>query len=487
MGDSIWGWSATAADNGTADTGINFAEYQAPSTVNDSNRTLMKRIKDLLSDLAPARTSGGTATAYTVTSSSVGTALVDGQMIEFLPHVTCGDNPTLNVASKGAKPWRDRYATSGGIAAGRVVLGVPVRATYRAAIDAWITSLGGPDIPFIRSSITRTVGGVAPDFVSLADAAAWFESVVCGLNGFVTLQLASGVTTAITAPVVFRSPYLDRLTIQGAAMVGARPVRSDFTVTGVAQSADRTAQAAMLRARYATEVAFSGANGWLGFVGPLPTIKDILFTSNRTTLSGVAGLVVFNLGGQIDGCAVHGAGGAGFAGRDGLLQILTASSASGCTSSGLALADGAAALMRADLSLVSNDVAGFAYPGAFFRRSSGYLGIFGSGSGVFGTNAGGAEIYGPQTEIGYCTVGINVQHADCNVSVGGAVIHHCDYGVYNEQGRVTAPSTVFGTIAINNGYATDGGVNRLTGSSGGSGTYSPSANTVGNSNSYNHV
>jgi len=38
---SFWKWSRTAASNATADGSINWAEGQAPSTVNDSARAMM--------------------------------------------------------------------------------------------------------------------------------------------------------------------------------------------------------------------------------------------------------------------------------------------------------------------------------------------------------------------------------------------------------------------------------------------------------------
>lgn len=48
---SLWQWSTTAANNATADPSINWAEGQAPSTVNDSARAMMAALAaDLMSD-----------------------------------------------------------------------------------------------------------------------------------------------------------------------------------------------------------------------------------------------------------------------------------------------------------------------------------------------------------------------------------------------------------------------------------------------------
>jgi hypothetical protein len=59
-------------------------------------------------DIAGAITTGGTSTAYTVTSYQVFDTLahMNGALIAFTPHVTNGATVTLNVDSLGAKPLR---------------------------------------------------------------------------------------------------------------------------------------------------------------------------------------------------------------------------------------------------------------------------------------------------------------------------------------------------------------------------------------------
>ncbi|GAA5100542.1 phage tail protein [Bartonella acomydis] len=47
---SIYDWSLTASENAYADEGINWAEGQPPSSVNDSARAMMQRIKEYLLD-----------------------------------------------------------------------------------------------------------------------------------------------------------------------------------------------------------------------------------------------------------------------------------------------------------------------------------------------------------------------------------------------------------------------------------------------------
>src|SRR5215467_3713071 len=105
---SFWKWSRTAANNATADGSINWAEGQAPSTVNDSARAMMAAAAKYRDDIAGAIVTAGTSTAYAVTSYQVFDTLahLDGAMIAFTPHTTSGATVTLNVDGLGAKPLR---------------------------------------------------------------------------------------------------------------------------------------------------------------------------------------------------------------------------------------------------------------------------------------------------------------------------------------------------------------------------------------------
>ena len=78
MGDTIWDWSTTAANNATADTSINWSEGQLPSTVNNSAREMMAKIAYMLRDFSSSLTTGGTGDAYTVSPGKAPTSLSDG-------------------------------------------------------------------------------------------------------------------------------------------------------------------------------------------------------------------------------------------------------------------------------------------------------------------------------------------------------------------------------------------------------------------------
>lgn len=130
-------WSKTAASNATADAQINWAEGMAPSAVNDSARAMMASLAGYRDDIAGAIVTGGTSTAFTVTSNQVFDTLahMSGQVIAFSPHATNGATVTLNVDGLGAKPLRS--APSVELPAGVLIQGTPYTALYNNADSAW--------------------------------------------------------------------------------------------------------------------------------------------------------------------------------------------------------------------------------------------------------------------------------------------------------------------------------------------------------------
>jgi microcystin-dependent protein len=136
---SFFKWSKTASSNATADATINWAEGQAPSTVNDSARAMMAAAAKYRDDVAGIIATGGSSSAYTVTSSQAFESLVnlDGKVVAFVPHVTSGGGPvTLNVDGLGAKALRSSPGVE--LAAGTLIAGTPYAAVYCNAGNEWL-------------------------------------------------------------------------------------------------------------------------------------------------------------------------------------------------------------------------------------------------------------------------------------------------------------------------------------------------------------
>lgn len=105
---TFWKWSKTAATNGSADSTCPFPEGMSPAALNDGNRGMMAAAAKYRDDIAGAIVTGGTSTAYTVTSYQVFDTIahLNGQMIAFVPHTTNAGACTLNVDGVGPAPIR---------------------------------------------------------------------------------------------------------------------------------------------------------------------------------------------------------------------------------------------------------------------------------------------------------------------------------------------------------------------------------------------
>lgn len=163
---SFWKWSQTAATNNTADSSINWQEGQAPSTVNNSARAMMAAAAKYRDDASGNVVTGGTATAYTITTNQTLTALTDGFAITARLSATSGAAPTLNVDSLGAKAIATVYGTA--IPTGAMLSGSVHTFVYDSTDDKWIvhgrfadylTSADNPDVVAIEA-LSGTTGAL---------------------------------------------------------------------------------------------------------------------------------------------------------------------------------------------------------------------------------------------------------------------------------------------------------------------------------------
>jgi hypothetical protein len=133
----VYKWSQTAGANANADPHINWAEGQAPSSINDSARAMMAALANYRNDLAGANITGGTSTAYTLASNQgfTSTTDLDGVELAFVILSDNGANPTLNVDGVGAFPLVS--AASAPIPAGALLSGTVQTATFSKSLGVW--------------------------------------------------------------------------------------------------------------------------------------------------------------------------------------------------------------------------------------------------------------------------------------------------------------------------------------------------------------
>jgi hypothetical protein len=145
-GAALWQWSQTPATNGNSDPTINWQVGMAPSAVDPSARSMMARMAEYRDDISGSLATGGTLTAYTVTTNQANGSVgicnggagppTNGQMIAVTPNVTNGAAPTIAVDTCTAAPIQISAGTA--VPSGTMILGTPYRMKYSTSNTAWI-------------------------------------------------------------------------------------------------------------------------------------------------------------------------------------------------------------------------------------------------------------------------------------------------------------------------------------------------------------
>lgn len=157
-GAAIWNWSTTAGSNATADPSINWAEGMSPSSVNDSARAMMAVIAAWRNDISASNTTGGTSSAYTLTTAEgVTSTPTTGQMISFIAHTSNAVNATLTV--DGGTTYNLKIFGAN-IPAATLVANTPYRVSFIGG--AWVLEAG------YASSYNIPLGGYLESSVNTA-------------------------------------------------------------------------------------------------------------------------------------------------------------------------------------------------------------------------------------------------------------------------------------------------------------------------------
>lgn len=156
-------WSQTSASNDVADTAINWAEGQAPSSVNDSSRAMMASVAKWRDDITGILVTTGGGTAYAITTNQVFASNGNGFTVQFTPGTTNTGTVTLSVDGQTARPLR--FLTGVELPAGVLISGSLYQASYRLATTEWLLHSSPLATPYLipLGGMIDFIGTVAPN------------------------------------------------------------------------------------------------------------------------------------------------------------------------------------------------------------------------------------------------------------------------------------------------------------------------------------
>jgi len=221
-------WSTTAASNSTADSTINWREGQSPSTVNNSSRAMMAAIAKWRDDQAGNIVTGGSSTAYTITTNQSLTPLVDGYTVWARMDETNGVSPTLNVDSTGAKAIR--VSTGTAVPTGAMPGGSVQKFTYDSGDDCWYVA------SFYATTSLALTGLQLHEATELTSAATDDELVIYDLSATTNKRITLANLTTSLVPTESAAGFVEMATdaeIRSAA-TGAKAVMAQDLETASA-------------------------------------------------------------------------------------------------------------------------------------------------------------------------------------------------------------------------------------------------------------
>lgn len=189
-------WSKTAADNDDAATNVNWAEGQAPSTVNNSAREMMADVAEFRDDTGGQLSTAGSSNAYTLTSNQVFTAYANGMRVTAKANHSNTGAATLNVDSIGAKKIRKfTSAGEGALSANDIVSGAFYDFVYNSTLDS---AAGGFEIKPALAVGVDINGTTAETDPAVADEVLIYDASATA-NRKMTLANLMKVVTDLTA------------------------------------------------------------------------------------------------------------------------------------------------------------------------------------------------------------------------------------------------------------------------------------------------
>lgn len=284
MATGVMSWSKTAASNASADSNVNWAEGQAPSSVNDSARAEMASVAKWRDDISGTITTTGSSTAYAITSNQgfATAAAMSGAMMCIIPHTTSGASPTLAVDGLTARAINK--ATGAAVATGALIAGTPyvvsyIHATTEFVLQGYTEVLGSPTITgnlTVNGTATLT-GAVTFSAATNQTRATVASATTTNIGAAAANYILISGTTTITAFDTVQAGTERTLEFQGALILTHNA--TSLILPGAANITTVAGDTAILRSE--------GSGNWrcISFTratGMVSTVTTQVFTASGT-------------------------------------------------------------------------------------------------------------------------------------------------------------------------------------------------------------
>jgi hypothetical protein len=192
---AIQNWSTTAADNDDADATISWVENQVPSTVNNSARAMMAAVAAWRDAMGGAKTSGGAANAYTLTTGLSLAAYSNGLLLAMEANHTNSGASTIAIDGLSAKNLKT--TTGAALGSGAITSGGIYLLVYESGADFVQVLNPGGDSSIAATLTAISLLAVTDGNIIVGNGATWVAE-----SGATARASLAAATTSQTAETI---------------------------------------------------------------------------------------------------------------------------------------------------------------------------------------------------------------------------------------------------------------------------------------------